>query len=175
MTSGLQPTDPAATSAAQIITNAFITANWSDNLMFLLNKPLCVVTQVTSQSIPTAVGTAIAFDTTTTDTYDAHSNTVNNTRMVAQVPGWYKITGQAMFAPNGNGARQVMLAVNGTLVLPSMTGVGTSGLINLSIQCDYEVYLNAGDYVEVQAWQSSGGSLSLVTGGSAMTARWVRT
>jgi hypothetical protein len=158
-----------------------------DALRFLLDPPRCKCRQTAAQSIPTGTWTPVTF---TTEDYDneataaylsgtgMHDPATNPSRVVAQTAGSYLVTAIAYFATSSAGARGAKLTVNG-VVLPNSqilvganptatrpTGVPTTNIISLSV----------GDYVELQAFQDSGGALSTTFGtdsGSLLIARWI--
>lgn len=165
MTSGLQPPNIAGTSASQTMTNAFVTANWTDGLSFLLNPPIFVGYNVTTQTVASgSAGAAVLLTSEVSDTYSGHSITTNTSRYVAQVPGWYWVSGSVCFTPNATGDRKAMLAVNGTLVgysngqIPTMAPPsGPAVVVPATL-----IYLNGnGDYVEIWAFQDSGSPLTI--------------
>lgn len=92
-----------------------------------------------------------------------HSTTVNNTRFVARARGWYPITAQVEFAANATGQRGARLLKNGTdqiaYDLRDASAAGTS-----SVSVSTQVLLNAGEWVELRAFQNSGGALNTVQG-----------
>ena len=148
-----------------------------DALNFLINPPILTATQASGQSIPNVTWTSLALDATSVDSYGMHSNSVNNTRAVAQVAGWYLVCGSVNWNPNSTGNRGIRLAKNGTAIVGSgafrlPTGAGnTDGMGSSSLLA----FLAVGDYVEVQAFQSSGGALNTVIGSdvdASMTVTW---
>lgn len=143
-----------------------------DALIFALNPPEALVTQIAVQSLANATFTAINFDATTVDTYGGHSNTTNNSRYVAQVAGWYWCQGQVCYDNTSSaGARQVFLAKNGSrLGTAFQCAPGTSTSQGLSVGA--LVQLAVGDYVEVQAWQNSGGALNTFSAQSSLAVDW---
>jgi hypothetical protein len=151
---------PRTASVAEIETGGYGNAT-RDALSFLLNPPLLRVAQSAVQSLATGVWTSITFDATVIDTYGMHSNSTNNTRAVAIVPGWYWPSGVVAFAANSTSTRGARFAVNGTPVQgsaqfgpPTATGSLAYAAVSLPL------FLNAGDYVELQASQATGGALN---------------
>lgn len=130
------------------------------NFSFVLNPPSFVGYQATTQSFGANAWNSLTLDAETYDNYNGHSNSVNNSRYTCQVPGWY--TCQGVYTPSGNasGFRAVRLTKNGNPVLgsakyseqPDGSGMGI-------ITPTKDIQLAVGDYVEVQGWQNSGGSL----------------
>lgn len=103
------------------------------------------------------------------DTYDTdgfHDPASNNTRMTIPVGkgGTYRVGGLMEFAANTTGDRGMRFIVNGATthnvaLLPSTKNAASwrySGTIELA--------LSAGDYIEHQGWQDSGGALNMATG-----------
>jgi hypothetical protein len=89
---GLAVPIPYQWSVGDVGSAALLDAQLYSGLTFLLNPPLATLTVTTPQAgIATgaAPSTAIAFDTTVTDTYGGHSNVTNNSRYTAQVAGTY--------------------------------------------------------------------------------------
>jgi hypothetical protein len=169
----------AVVSPGTPITSALWMSNVYNGLMFLANPPLAVLYQASPQSIPNNAFTPIQFDASGIDTYAGHSNTTNNSRYTSQLLGWYEISGVCGLASNTTGARGLSIFKNGvqpagpaTQVTTNPTGTGTNTDMPMFAAW---VQLDAGDYVELQVLQGSGGALSTVTGvpGSVMTVRWM--
>jgi outer membrane protein assembly factor BamB len=96
------------------------------------------------------------------DTNGFHSTTTNTSRITIPtgLGGYYLVSGNLRFATNGTGSRVLMLRKNGSDLLTiteyagtaSATATGRGTLIwNFA----------AGDYLEILAYQSSGGNLTL--------------
>jgi len=132
-----------------------------DGLTFLLNPPLVRVNQNTVQTLTTAVWTSINQDATTVDSYGMHSNVTNNSRATAIVAGWYWVSGAVAFAASATGTRGARLAVNGTAIQGTAQFVPPTAAGSLAIAAvSVPLFLNVGDYVEVQGVQNSGGNLN---------------
>lgn len=137
-----------------------------DALNFLLNPPEAVLKQATIQSIPNGALTSISLDASVNDSYGGHSNVTNNSRYTAVVTGWYWVSGVVGFASNGTGQRVADFAVNGAdliytqVWIPAITGAPTA----VSPKSEL-VLLNAGDYVELRGYQTSGGALNTMVSG----------
>jgi len=129
----------------------------------LFNPPLCVAYASTVQSIPNTTWTSILLNNNRIDSYTGHSTSVNTSRYTSALTGWYEVHGNiplnVAHAPSGR------LAVNGAVVLGSQTpgSVSTSG--TGGVQPQFRVLLNAGDYVEIQVFQSSGGAVNTFANG----------
>lgn len=150
-------------------------------VQFLLSPPRAELRQTSSQTFTTAVAAATQFNAEDIDDdvdhIGGHDNAVNNTRYTARYAGWYLISGAAEFALNATGDRFVWLTVNGGDVNGSVgfLPADATALIPVPVRTK-TVYLNAGDYVELIAMQSSGGNLgtSVTTRDqSSMSVQWV--
>jgi hypothetical protein len=172
---------PVPTLASELANNSFTAALARAGIyntgQFLLNVPLFVGTQTTSQSIGNAVSTwtALSLNTSQVDTYGGHSNVTNNTRYTAQVTGWYAACGVAAFLSNATGVRGTRLQVNGAVVQgTAQMGIAVTSGSGTALSTPVRtIRLNAGDYIEVATWQSSGGSLSTSVASDMASALWV--
>lgn len=130
---------------------------------------------VTVQHNATAV---LSYDTTDFNIGGVFSAT-QPTRMTAPVAGRYLIIASVRWYPNASGRRTIALEVNGTAAQIARTNVSAySTTASLSPeQTAQTIYkLNAGDYVEVWAYQDSGGPLDLMTGvdnGVTFSMEWI--
>ncbi|HEU4967261.1 MAG TPA: hypothetical protein VFT53_07390 [Candidatus Saccharimonadales bacterium] len=160
------------------MTAAWINTNIRDAITFLANPPLGVFTSTSAQTLANNTWTSIAFNATTVDTYNGHSNSTNNTRYTAQVAGYYELSGGLAFVPNASGTRNAMWGVNGTRIQKTGGGndIGSSANDNPATPNTHQVFLNVNDYVELFGLQLSGGNLNTQnTGdfGCMMCVRWV--
>ena len=118
-----------------------------------------------AKSITNNTETSIDFDNEYFDTDGFHDNVTNNTRLT--VPsgkgGYYLITATMPWASNATGERQIILNLNGADNFYFLTTPGAQATTNpVSIIKN----LSVGDYVELQAYQTSGGSLNCPVSGS---------
>lgn len=119
----------------------------------------CRLTNSANQSINNTTVTAITFDTETFDTDGFHS-TVSNTSRIT-IPsgkgGKYLVFAMGMFVANTTGRREFNFRVNGSSYSYHTTNALSSGgtwhLVSTVLN------LSATDYVELMAWQNSGGAL----------------
>lgn len=155
-----------AIAAGQIIRAAFLDR--------LDSPPLVALRQTVAQSIINASWVAIAFDTEDVDSYGGHSTVTNTSRYTAQYSGWYAVCGMTSFAPNSTGFRTARIQVNGSALLGTQTyGTHNGSAEAMIITPTRDVYLTAGDYVEVAGYQSSGGSLNTAVSGLGASL-WLR-
>jgi len=144
----------------------------------LLDPPRARLRQTTLHALTNAAFTSIQFQSEDYDTVSGHDNVTNNSRYTCQVAGLYVFTGKVAFAANATGQRAMQWALNGTAVSGSQDSWPAVAAVERQfVATTYEAVLAVNDYVELQAFQDSGGSLntSVATAGtqSLMTARWV--
>ncbi len=145
----------------------------------LQTPPAASLYRSTAQSLANATITAILFDAEEEDTDNGHSTSTNTSRYIAARAGLYLVSGNVNFAANGTGLRWVAVAKNGAEVRAgSATTPGTTNAVGSRIVTPVKVVrLAVNDYVELQAWQDSGGSLStaVASGASAgLGVAWLR-
>lgn len=167
-------------SVGEYETGAFFNSNVRDATTFLLNIPICNAVQATTQSISNALWTPLTLDSTIVDSYGGHSNTTNNSYYTAQVSGWYLLSASVCFATNATGWRGVRVIANGaTAIAGSATEVlantVAAGLTTIASAASI-TYLTAGQYVQAEGYQTSGGALSTSVNNDAacaITAVWL--
>lgn len=123
-------------------------------------QPAARVFHSANQSITTSAGTALAFDSERFDTDTIHDTVTNNSRLTCKTAGKYQVTGSISFASNVTGLRQVFIRLNGTTAIAIQTAPAVSGSTHeLTVSTLWDFAVN--DYVELMAFQSSGGNLNV--------------
>ena len=74
------------------------------------------------------------------------------------------INGGVSFVSNATGSRKLIVLLNGTTTIGSSSTAPGSGAVTSEATVSIDWMLIDGDYVEFQAYQSSGGSLNTVPG-----------
>lgn len=133
------------------------------NSQFLMNKPCFFGYQNTAQSLANTTWVSLNIDVGVDDNWSGHSNITNNSRYTCQIAGTYWVSG--CYAPVGNatGFRAARIAKNGSPVLGSGVYLPPNNGVEEGVattRCSVTLAVN--DYVEVQGWQSSGGTLNTV-------------
>ena len=116
----------------------------------------------TTQSIANATATALTYNTESYDTDAFHDTVTNNTRMTvpAGKAGKYLITSTTYFTNNATGQRIAYIYKNGASVFGT-TVVGASASVDVAVLLSYVINLAVADYVEIFAYQNSGGALNV--------------
>lgn len=117
-----------------------------------------------NQSVNTSTDTILSFDSETYDSNGLHSTTVNPSRITVAKTGYYHISFLAVFNTNATGTRSAAIKKNGSF-LPSDLAISAAPDRSTGIAYTDTVYLTAGDYIELNVWQNSGGALT-ITGSS---------
>lgn len=118
-------------------------------------------------SIP---GSVVLFNAERYDTDAFHSTVSNTGRLTVPYTGKYRVGCNISFSNNGTGTRSLWMVLNGTSVIGS-AGVaandanGSSQYTQLNINTEYA--FTAGDYIEILAYQVSGGSLDIIASAAA--------
>lgn len=116
--------------------------------------------QIVTQNLTTATWTSITFTSEGIDSAGGHSTVSNTSRYVAVHTGWYDVKGGVAFAFHATGARSVRFAVNGTPRAGFEREQAIAVTYGNCTSISRNIYLAAGDYLELQAFQNSGGTLA---------------
>jgi hypothetical protein len=131
----------------------------------------CGVKKTDDQSINTGTYTVVSWASEDFDTNSMHDNATNNTRITIPTgkTGYYLLTGGIAFNSNGTGNRIVRVYKNGA-DLRWLSSVAAANTGNFTIVPFSQTFsLTAGDYLEIYAYQTSGGSLSVMSDAQAGT------
>lgn len=138
-------------------------ASWGDqvrdNFEFLIDPPTCMVYNSAVQSCPNGYSTLTA-DSESFDNDSMHSTTTNTSRITCQTAGRYDITTTVLFAPNATGGRTLSYRVNGGSDIEISAHPTASASVNSTLSGLVKLVMAVGDYVEIRAWQNTGGNLN---------------
>lgn len=119
-------------------------------------------------AISSGTETLIPFTAESHDNGGFHDNATNNSRVIAPEDGTYQINAQCSFDANGTGQRYFLIrknaggsAVGGTLMLVETQGATPSPTSSAISGAD-SIELVEGDYIEMFAYQNSGGNLDVL-------------
>lgn len=144
-------------------TGTVATAAWGDQLRdndeWFAEPPSCRVYHSTTQNLSASTFTALNANSEQWDSASMHSTSSQTSRITVPVAGKYLFTCRIEFESNATNTRLGRFIVNGATTevfgaVPAMTGVGVR-LAGSTVQT-----LSASGYVEVQAWQNSGGTIT---------------
>jgi hypothetical protein len=126
-----------------------------------------------NQSIANNSNVAVEWTAENYDTDFLHSLVTNPTRITATVKGCYEFDVSGQFDANATGSRYLLLRVNG-ITDYALNWVLANSSGDTWVHASDQLYLNKGDYVEVLAFQNSGGALNLKSAqGTYLTCKFV--
>jgi hypothetical protein len=161
----------------QFETAAWWNAQVRDMGNFLTGVPVFLGYQTATQTVSDSIPANIAIDTELIDTDGGHSNTTNNYRYTATVPGTYLVLGCATFAGNTTGYRRAFIYKNGTATASSGSHAMQTQSVVAATQTSTVVTMNGTtDYVSVVAVHDAGVSLSTSSSGgiaSSLAVVWL--
>lgn len=135
----------------------------------------CELTHSAAQSIADVTWTALSLDTETQDDGGYHAPGAN-TRITIPTgkTGKYTVAAGATFAINATGVRLLRIMKNGgtQLQVTSLNAIAGSVFSYLAIA--WTGRLAAGEYIEVEVYQGSGGNLNVNSGSQVFNATLVR-
>jgi hypothetical protein len=119
--------------------------------------------KTTGQATSTGAWTAITYDTETYDTDAFHSTSSNTSRITIPtgLAGYYLIYANIAWAANGSGQRGVKIYQNGSQDRWKQFQAANGGYGNFLTVADV-YYLGVTDYIEIVAYQDSGGNLNVL-------------
>jgi hypothetical protein len=162
-----------------MVTAVMLNSNVRDAINFLItNRPRAVLRQTVTQSTTNGTWASITFDVEDLDNDGGHSTVTNNSRYTAQTAGWYEASGVICWAGNYSNQRQSRWTINGTVVNASHASSQVSaGGFPAYPAATVHVYLNVGDYLELQGFQNEGTVSTRVSAeqASRMNVVWIGT
>lgn len=117
--------------------------------------------------------TALTFNSERDDPSAMHSTSSNTGRITFAVAGTYAIGCCVRFASNATGYRQVLLVKNGTTPIAQDTRNAVNGSVTIITMHARYLFI-AGDYIEVQVLQNSGGALNVDTAADYSPEFWAQ-
>jgi hypothetical protein len=176
--SGLPVPTPYTAATGNFVTAALWNAQVRDAVSFLTDPPRFIGYSAVAQSFNSgSTYQTITLDSEILDTEGGHSTSTNTSRYTCQYAGLYQVNYSVSFGQNGTGNRSARIIVNGTTISNnpgnSIEGQASTGSFSWVGAGACHVYLNVGDYVELQAWQSSGAALSTNTNNTGLSLAWV--
>ena len=117
-----------------------------------------------AQSSTNVTNTIVSFDTESFDTNAFHDNVTNNSRLTipSGQAGKYLVQASITYASNSTSLRQIAILVNGTSSYDFNYNAVNGA--NTTVIAQWILDLAVADYVQVQAYQQSGGALNINSG-----------
>lgn len=154
------PTAADGTNTTQIATTAFVNAATGNASTV---RPVCIVASTDATSIANATTTFITFNTELTDTDAMFS--ASSDKITLNTAGTYNVSSVVEFAANATGVRLCGLYhYNSAGTLRRKIGLDSdvaSSAVNYIGNLSGIIAADAGDYVKLLVYQTSGGALSL--------------
>lgn len=163
------PTIPTE-SPGNFWTAALWNANILNGLNYLFSPVRFKAYSSTTQSLGSGTAAiSLTLDTEIVDSDGGHSTTTNTSRYTVQTAGLYFVTGSVCFATSSAGTRTLQVLQNGGAVFGSAVQAMPSATNGASVFTATLVQAAVNDYIEIAAWQNSGGSLATSTSTSVAT------
>jgi hypothetical protein len=124
-------------------------------------------TTASGQSIATATDTKVDWDAIAYDTHGAFDIATND-RFTAPVSGKYRVSAAIEWAVSSSGFRAISIRKNGAVYSYLDFESNPSGSNTEVCTGSDTVDLSAGDYIEIYAFQNSGGSLAIGNSGAQL-------
>ena len=148
---------PNAVGSSEVANASLGTAEFASSI------PAARITRTVSQGILNDDETPLNFNSERYDTAGMHSNSTNLSRLTAPVDGIYLVTAQVQWDVNGFGNRTLAIRRNGTVALArDRRQPGTDPVNAPAVNLSTVASLDAGDFVEAEVFQDSGGNLSVL-------------
>jgi hypothetical protein len=126
-------------------------------------KPICRATRSLVQGIPNNVSTAVSWSVNSVDNAGSHSTTVNPSRFIAPVAGWYRLFASITWQVNSTSQRIASIVPNGSGTADNTSTAIPVSAVNTSHAVESILHLSAGQYAEVFVLQGAGGTLNIET------------
>lgn len=164
---------PRTWSTGDDVTAARANQDLRDNVAFLATSPSCrVFNSANISHTTTATDQFLTFNSERFDTDTMHSTASLTGRIVFTTAGKYLVGGDIEFAANATGQRGIGIRLNATTYIAAgpLVNAAAAGTTRLTIVTYYQ--FAAADYVELAAYQSSGGVLNVVASGNYTPEFW---
>lgn len=120
----------------------------------------CMVKMTAVQSIANGADTKIAWDSEDSDPNNMHDNSTNPSRITVPDSGLYSVDTCIMWNTNATGGRYVSVWKNGAASIGGNSVPPTSAFETRQ-SFTKKIILAASDYLEINVYQSSGGTLGV--------------
>lgn len=140
------------------------TAHKNDKTQHISGNPAVRIRKDSNQSIANGEYTVVSFDAKAFDTDSMHDIAINNSRITFNTPGKYLIVAQCDFDGNATGIRGAQIYLNSTSALSSILIPNNGASYTASVFTQTLWAVSQNDYIEMKAFQNSGGALNVLLG-----------
>jgi hypothetical protein len=161
-------TEPITYEVGELIDETIANQQFRDNMDYLHRPHYVALTRTAGQSINDSTDTPIIWDVQTviTDT-GMHSLVSNPTRVIIPEDGIYLAVGRINWAGSAVGDRAALITLNAGATVVAQTRIAAGAAGAKTIEVVMTKYLEENDYIELNAFQSSGGALSATLSNAA--------
>jgi hypothetical protein len=149
-----------------VVTGTPIASAWGntvrDDIIDIGPAKVARVTLSGDQSLTSATTTTIAWTAETVDVQGWHDTVTNNGRVTVDRTGTYLVHAALKFASNATGRREIGIRHSAGTTLRAFKARTADSGFSHHMDVSTTVLMTAGDYVYVEAYQSSGGALAVV-------------
>lgn len=150
-------------SVGEVATAANLNTYLRDNSSWMAtDRPHCRVFNSANISINSATATALTFDSERVDVGGLHSivSTTSRITVPTGAAGFWMFGATVQFAVNATGSRMVDVLLNNTTIIARTwtTSMATDNTV-VAVQGVYQLAVT--DFIEVRAFQRSGGALNV--------------
>lgn len=169
-------TTPRTWVVGEMATAALLNTYARDNFNAIRDQASCRIRKnATAVSLATATETKVNFDTTDFDTLGTMADLVNMRINFTQA-GKYLLGGAVAYAANATGIRRATIFYHDTVANTDTAIIGTidegiSTTFNV-VTCAGAFDCKSGDYIELRAYQDSGGALNYTIQGIYAPVLW---
>lgn len=150
------------------LSQAYLTSQVYNVADFLLNKPDATVYLAADFTLGNNAYTVVPWTAAQTDNWNGHSNSTNSSRYTVPVSGTYAVSGAVTFDANATGQRVTKIYKNGSAVTgTNLWEPASANFVTVSIP-PFSIPCLVGDYLEIAAFQNSGGNLAVKSVGAYM-------
>lgn len=165
-------TSPAAIVSGTVISKSTFGDVVKADLDYLANPPACRVYHNVSQSVATSGAfTKLAMNSERYDTNSMHDTVTLNTRITMNTAGLYVVGGLVDFANNVTGERLATILLNNTVDIAGQR-INADTVADTILNPSAVWKFAAGDYIELRAFQTSGGALNVLASSGVSCEFW---
>lgn len=134
---------------------------WRESILEPTNST-CILRSDVAQTFADGVAAAVTFGAATEirDLDGLHDTALNTERITALVAGVYVISGTVVWEGDGAGDRELILYQNGPITLDWHSHAASTTACGMNVVA--HAHLAAGDYIWMEAMQTSGGALDVL-------------